>query len=236
MRRAGASASLLDPGGLIQSVLEEYLPYYSERSVQMRELLLHERATDHAWWWLDDVQPALVLKGAGAEPSLLVNSSAPRSPGESWARRRSNRASGSCSRGCCSRHSPGPSCASSKPTSACAVWSSRSGPTHGQPATAAKISSSSATRRTAGARRRHLRAGLEPSGRRAGPGADRRADGSTIAKTRASRPAADFDEHLDDPKLTRRKLDWIERLAADQTRSLILQSSSSPSLLDTHFA
>ena len=46
---------------------------------------------------------------------------------------------------------------------------------------------------------------------------------------------ADFDEHLDDPKLTRRKLDWIERLAADQTRSLILLSSASPSLLDHAF-
>ena len=34
-----------------QFVAEELLPYYSERSVQIRELLLHDRADDGAWWW-----------------------------------------------------------------------------------------------------------------------------------------------------------------------------------------
>ena len=55
-----------------------------------------------------------------------------------------------------------------------------------------------------------------------------------LDRTDPERPVllSEFDEHLDDPKLTRRKLDWIERLAADQTRSLIVQSSSSPSLID----
>jgi len=35
--------------GLLQSLIEEYLPYYAESSVEMRELL-HNHAADDSWW------------------------------------------------------------------------------------------------------------------------------------------------------------------------------------------
>ena len=230
MRRARSLQSFLDPGGLIQSVLEEYLRYYSERSVQMRELLLHERATDHAWWWLDDVQPALVLKGATAESSLLVNSRAPAlaqgilgatsvEPGIwivlaglllaalTWAVVRFIEAH-VCLRGV------------EQPPGANAGHNRNRGDNlfvvcdaSGLPVLAADA----------------FELNLERLWDH-----ELMADLIRLDRDDPERPVLlpNFDEHLDDPKLTRRKLDWIERLAADQTRSLIVQSSSSPSLIE----
>jgi hypothetical protein len=43
---------------------------------------------------------------------------------------------------------------------------------------------------------------------------------------------ADFDERLEDPDLAGQKLSWIEELTHDQTRSIIVLSSASPTMLD----
>ena len=219
------SESFLDPGGVIQSVLEEYLPDYSERSVQMRELLLHERATDHAWWWLDDVQPALVLKGAAGEPSLLVNSQAPAlaqvilgatsvEPGIwivlaglllaalTWAVVRFIEAH-VCLRGV------------EQPPRLNAGHTRNRGDNR-------FIVCDESGRQLLAADAFELNLEL----------ADHELMRAlkTLDRTDPERPVLlpEFDEHLDDPKLTRRKLDWVERLAADQTRqpdrSIVIQS------------
>jgi len=230
-------ASSGDPDGLLH-VLEEYLPYYSERSVQMRELLLHERANDQAWWWHDGDQPSLVLKGAGAEPSLFVSSTVP-----------------SLARAGLSTMSMAPGIWSVLAAMVLAAFTwviVRFIETHiclvgvDQPLwSKARLAGSSgdnlyvvcdhSDRKALADGTFELR--LEPMSGSSTPDQDLMHALRDLDRKDPGRPVllADFDEHLDDPKLTRRKLDWIERLAADQTRSLILLSSASPSLLDHAF-
>ena len=60
---------------IAELVAEEYLPYYSERSVQIRELLLHHRAQDSAWWW--NGERLTFTRQAGA-PAIQIAAAVPR--------------------------------------------------------------------------------------------------------------------------------------------------------------
>ena len=196
----------------------------------MRELLLHERATDHAWWWLDDVQPSLVFKGAAAAPSLLVNSRAP-----------------ALAQGILGATSvePGIWIVLAGLLLAALTWAvvrfiethvclrgveqppwSNAGPTRNRGDNLFVVCDASG-RQVLAADAFELNLELLWDH-------ELMADLIDLDRKDPERPVLlpDFDKHLDDPKLTRRKLDWIERLAADQTSSLIVQSSSSPSLIE----
>jgi hypothetical protein len=63
------SPETVPPSELTQFVAEELLPYYSERSVQIRELLLHDRADDGAWWW----KGGSLFYMSGAEPVVVAS-------------------------------------------------------------------------------------------------------------------------------------------------------------------
>jgi len=71
-RRAREEPDIID--SIAEIVAEEYLPYYSERAVQIRELLLHQRADDDAWWWSNDT---LTFTRPAGQPSIVVAAGVP---------------------------------------------------------------------------------------------------------------------------------------------------------------
>jgi len=237
--------------GIIAGLLEQYLPYYSERSVQMRELLLHDRAKDGAWWWTGtNPQLTLIMKRPGQESAIQVASSTPQllegSPHETSDKAR--------------------------------IWSALTGMMlaglrwilvgmiftgltwalvrfieHHICLIGVDQPLWSKVRR-AGSSGENLFIVCDASDRAAlaqgtfelnlaslwnSPAPEQNWVRKLMEIDRAEPGLpvllVDFDEHLEDLQLTHRKLSWIEQLAADPMRSVIVMSSATPSLLDHTF-
>jgi hypothetical protein len=220
----------------VETVVEEYVPYYSERSVQMRELLLHRAASDGAWWWRTQT-PArleLVLNGDGTRSSVVVASVPPR-------------LFQGVLQGRGLEHSV--LLALSWAMLVGLVWTVvHFIETHiclrgvDQPMwSKTRVTTSSGD---------NLFVICDPVDR-AGFAADAfeiRLESlpgeqdlvralMELDRTQPGLPvlAADFDDNLDDPKRARQKLGYIERLAADQSRTVIILSSASPAALEQAF-
>lgn len=220
----------------VELFVEEYVPYYSERSVQMRELLLHREASDGAWRWRTHTPSKLelVLNGDAGRPSVIVTSSPPRLfdgvlQGRAFEQSLLLALSWALLFGVvwavvhfiethvCLRGVDQP------------MWSKT------------RITSSSGD---------NLFVICDPEDR-AAFAADtfeirlENLNGDQdlvralveLDRTQPGLPvlAADFDDHLDDARRARRKLGYIERLAADQSRTIIILSSASPAALEQAF-
>jgi hypothetical protein len=222
--------------GLFTGFLEGYLPYYSESSVQIRELL-HDRAPDDAWSW-STAGPILELRLAGLghpDGNVVVTSSAPRLwqvvvNGEQPA--------------------AGAWIVLAGMVLASLTWAIvRFIETHvclvgvDQPLwSKVRLAGSSGDNlfvicdppdRPALAQGTH-ELHLQSIASSATPDQEWVRKLMEIDRLEAGRPVllADFDERLEDPDLASRKLTWIEELTHDQTRSIVVLSSASPSMLD----
>jgi hypothetical protein len=220
---------------LFVSFLEEYLPYYSERSVQIRELL-HDEADDGAWSW-NAAGSTLELRlfGVGDQKDVVVTSVAPRlweavTSGESlgagvwiiltgmvlagltWAIVRFIETH-ICLIGVDQPIWSKVKLAGSSGDNLFVVCDpgARAGFADGTVPLSLQEISNSPTPDKEWVRKLMDIDRLEPLGR--------------------PLLLADFDERLDDSELTYRKLNWLEELAHDQTRSVIVLSSASPSML-----
>lgn len=221
--------------GFFARVVDDYLPYYSDHSIQMRGLL-HDRADDGAWYWNDSTpRLELLVYGPGRQPAVRVASSTPQL------------LQGLIERG----------------TGEVGIWIVLGGmllagltwafvrfiETHicligVNPPLWSRV-------KLAGSSGDNLFVVCDPPDRATlaegafelhigrifnSPTPDQEWVRTLMEldRTEPGRPVllADFDEHLDDPKLTLRKLAWLEDLASDQTRSVIVLSSASPDLID----
>lgn len=235
----GARRETRDTSGstAVETVVEEYVPYYSERSVQMRELLLHRAASDGAWWWRTQT-PArleLVLNGNNERPSVVVASMPPNLfdgvlQGRGLEHSLFLALSGALLLGLvwavvhfiethiCLRGVDQPMWSKMRVTSSSGdnlfVICDRA-ERAGFAADAFELRLESLV-----SEQDLVRALME------------------LDRTRPGMPVlvADFDEFLEDPTRARRNLVYVERLAADQSRTVVILSSASPAALEQVFS
>jgi hypothetical protein len=223
-----ASQQYLDGG--FMTLLEEYLPYYSERSVQMRELL-RDAADDSAWsWGADASQMRLRLAASGDQPAMRVESFTPqlleglRPVGKPWV---------------------GWLVGAALLVAGLALAIVRFIETHvylvgvDQPlARRAGISGTnlSVVRDASAAELGEDTFELNLQQLASSPMPDQ-AWVRTLMDMDRKGPGQPvlihgFDENLDDLELTSKKLAWIEELACDQTRTVVVSSSATPTMVE----